>query len=151
MTNPVTPAATATEPTRRSAVSVRSALTAGAVGGLLASVVNVGVSLVARGPLGASAEFAPLTPGPIVMWTVLGVLIGALGWRLIVNRSERSGAALRTLVPTALGVSLLPDLAPLVTDALPATSPVAVASLMVMHVLTAVIAVSAYRRAMPTS
>ena len=138
-------------PVRRSAVSARSALTAGGVAAVTAGVVNVAVSLVARGPLGVSDAFMPLTPGPIVMWTVLGALIGAFGWRLIVNRSARSGAVLRTLVPTVLGVSLLPDVALLATDAMPGTTATGVLALMVMHVLTAVIAVSAYRRAMPTA
>ena len=136
-------------PTRR--FPVRAALTAGGVGAVTAGVVNLAVSLLARGPLGVSAEFLPLTPGPIVMWTVLGVLIGAFGWRLMVNRSERSGAVLRTLVPTVLVVSLLPDVALLATDAMPGTSTTGVLALMVMHVLTAGIAVGAYRRWMPTA
>ncbi|HWU08255.1 MAG TPA: hypothetical protein VN520_18045 [Streptomyces sp.] len=131
--------------------SVGSALTAGGVAAVAAGVVNLAVSLTARGPLGVSAEFLPLTPGPIVMWTVLGVLVGAFGWRLIVNRSQRSGAVLRTLVPTVLGVSLLPDVALLVSDAMPGTSTTGVLALMVMHVLTAGIAVAAYRRWMPTA
>jgi hypothetical protein len=135
----------------RPAVSVRSALTAGAVAAVGAAVVNGAISLFARGPLGVSAEFLPITPGPIVMWTVIGALVGAAGWRLIVNRSARSGAVLRRLVPTVLVVSFVPDVALLVTGAMPGTTTAGVLSLMVMHLVTAVIAVVAYRRFMPTA
>ena len=159
MTTSSAATATATVPTAAgvplvtpgSGVGVRSALAAGGVAGVVSAVVNVGVSVVARGPLGASEQFAPLTPGPIVMWTVLGALVGALGWRLFVTRSARSGAVLRVLVPTVLVVSLLPDVVLLATEAMPGTTTAGVLSLMVMHVLTAVIAVTVYRRAMPTS
>jgi hypothetical protein len=139
-----------TTPTRP-AVSVRTALTTGAVAAVLSAAANVAISLLARGPLGASAEFLPLTPGPIALWTVIGVLIGATGWRLIVNRSPRSSAVLRTLGPTVLVLSLIPDVALLVTGAMPGTTVTAVVSLMVMHVVTAAIAVTAYHRTMPTS
>ena len=144
-----TPANTPASPTRRPAVSVRSALTAGAVAALISSVVNVAIALVARGPLGVGDEFVPLTPGPIVLWTVIGALVGAAGWRMIVNRSARSAALLRRLVPTVLAVSFIPDVALLVTRAMPGTTTAGVVSLMVMHLVTAAIAVTAYRRAMP--
>ena len=135
----------------RPAVSVRSALTTGGVAAVVSGAANVAISLFARGPLGVSAEFLPLTPGPIALWTVIGVLVGAAGWRLIVNRSARSGAVLRALVPTVLVLSLVPDVALLVTGAMPGTTVAGVVSLMVMHVVTATIAVTAYRRTMPTS
>ncbi len=137
----------ATRPT----VSVRSALTTGAVAAVVSGAANVAISLFARGPLGVSAEFLPLTPGPIALWTIIGVLVGAAGWRLIVNRSPRSGAVLRTLVPTVLVLSLVPDVALLVTGAMPGTTVAGVVSLMVMHVITTAIAVTAYHRTMPTS
>jgi len=143
-------AVSVTTPTRP-AVTVRSALTTGAVAAVVSGAANVALSLFARGPLGVSAEFLPLTPGPIALWTVIGVLVGAAGWRLIVNRSARSGAVLRALVPTVLVLSLVPDVALLVTGAMPGTTVTGVVSLMVMHVVTAAIAVTAYRRTMPTS
>jgi hypothetical protein len=143
-------AVSVTTPTRP-AVSVRSALTTGAVAAVVSGAANVAISLFAHGPLGVSAEFLPLTPGPIALWTVIGVLVGAAGWRLIVNRSARSGAVLRALVPTVLVLSLVPDVALLVTGAMPGTTVAGVVSLMVMHVVTAAIAVTAYRRTMPTS
>jgi hypothetical protein len=137
--------------TRRSAVSLGSALRTGAIAGVIAAVTNVAISVIARGPLGASDDFVPLTPGPIVMWTILGSIIGAAGWRLIVNRSARSRALLQTLVPTVLVLSLIPDVALLATDSTPGQTTGGVVALMVMHVVTAVIAVTAYRQTMPAS
>ncbi len=118
---------------------------------MLAAVVNVVISAIARGPLGASDDFAPLTPGPIILWTILGATIGAAGWRLIVNKKANSGALLDKLVPTVLVLSLIPDMALLATDSLPAQTTAGVLALMVMHVLTAVIVVTAYRRSMPVT
>lgn len=138
-------------PTRRSAVSLGTALRTGAVAGVIAGVTNVVISAIARGPLGASDDFVPLTPGPVVMWTILGAIIGAVGWRLIVNTSTRSRALLTTLVPTVLVLSLIPDVALLATDSVAGQTTAGVVALMVMHVVTAVIAVTAYRKVMPAS
>ena len=137
-------------PSRRSAVSLGTALKTGVVAGVIAAVTNVVViSGIARGALGARDDFVPLTPGPVVMWSILGAIIGAVGWRLIVNSSGRSGALLTTLVPTVLVLSLIPDVALLATDSTAGQNTAGVVALMVMHVVTAVIAVTAYRKAMP--
>ncbi len=149
MTTMTTSAATRPAGLDRSTVSVRSALGTGAVAGIAAAIVNVAISAIARGPFDASDEFAPLTPGPIVMWTILGAVIGAAGWRLFVNRSARSRALLAKLVPTVLVLSFLPDLALLATDTMPGQTTAGVLALMVMHVATAAVVVTAYRRAMP--
>ena len=155
MTTSTTPATTTTSPATgspdvaRPTVSVRSALGTGAVAGIAAAVVNVVISAIARGPFDASDDFAPLTPGPIVMWTVLGAVLGAAGWRVFVNRSARSRALLTKLVPTVLVLSFLPDLALLANDAMPGQTTAGVLALMVMHVATAAVVVTAYRRAMP--
>lgn len=147
----MTTSASTSAPTRRSAVSLGTALATGAVAGVLAAVTNVVISAIARGPLGASDDFVPLTPGPIVMWTILGTIIGAVGWRLIVTTSARSRALLNTLVPTVLVLSLVPDVALLAWDSTPGQTTAGVLALMAMHVVTAVIAVTAYRKAMPAS
>ena len=145
------PATTPSHAPARPALPVSAALKAGAVAGVAAAVVNVVVSAVARGPFGASEQFVPLTPGPIVMWTILGAIIGAVGWRLIVTKKTDSRALLNKLVPTVLVLSFIPDLALLATDAMPGQTTTGVLALMVMHVLTAVIAVTAYRKAMPAA
>jgi len=142
---------TTSTPTHRSAVSLGPALRTGVAAGAIAAVTNLVISVIARGPLGASDDFVPLTPGPIVMWTILGAIIGAVGWRLIVNTSTNSRALLNTLVPTVLVLSLIPDVALLATDSTPGQTTAGVVALMVMHVVTAVIAVTAYRKAMAAS
>jgi hypothetical protein len=114
------------------------------------AVTNVGISAIARGPLGARHDFVPLTPGPVVMWTILGAIIGAVGWRLIVNTSAHSCALLNTLVPTVLVLSFVPDAALLATDSTAGQTTAGVVALMVMHVVTAVIVVTAYRKVMPS-
>ena len=147
----MTTAATTDARTQRPGYTVGTALRTGAVAGAAAAVVNVAVSAIARGPFDASDDFAPLTPGPIVLWTILGAIVGALGWRLIVAKKANSRALLAKLVPTVLVLSFLPDLALLATDTMPGQTTAGVLALMVMHVLTAVIAVTAYRKAMPAS
>ena len=131
------------------AYTVATALRTGVLAGAVAAVLNLGVSAIARGPLDAGEGFAPLTPGPIVMWTIVGALVGALGWRLLVNTRTGSRALLGKLVPAVVLVSFVPDVALLATDAMPGQTTVGVLALMVMHVVTAVVVVTAYRRAMP--
>ncbi len=137
--------------TRHRGVTTGTALKTGAVAGVLAAIVNVAVSAIARGPFDASDDFVPLTPGPIVLWTIVGAIIGALGWRLIVTKKANSRALLAKLVPTVLVLSFLPDLALLATDTMPGQTTAGVLALMVMHVLTAVIVVTGFRKAMPAA
>jgi hypothetical protein len=137
--------------TGRTAVSLRTALTTGAVAGVIAAVVNSVIAAVARNAFDVSDDFQPLTPGPIVMWSILGALIGAAGWRLFVNKGAGSRALLNKLVPIVVVLSFIPDVVLLATDAMPGTTTAAVLSLMFMHLVTAVIVVTAYRRSMPTS
>lgn len=126
-----------------------TALLTGAVVGVIASAANLAISAIARGVLGADDEFVPLTPGPIVMWTMVGAIVGAVGWRLVVNRSTRSRALLSRLVPAVLLLSFVPDALLLASDSTPGQTTSGVVALMVMHVVTAAIAVTAYNRTMP--
>jgi hypothetical protein len=135
--------------TTSATISTSTALKTGLGAGVVAAVLNVIVSVIARGPFGASNDFVPLTPGPIVFWTIVGAVIGAIGWRLIVNKKTDSRGLLNKLVPTVLVLSLIPDLALLGANSMPGHSTTAVIALMVMHVLTAAVVVTAYRKAMP--
>ena len=139
-----------TSTTEQPGISTGTALKTGAAAGVVAAILNVAVSAIARGPFDASDDFAPLTPGPIVLWSVLGAVLGALGWRFIVNRRADSGKLLTWLVPTVLVLSLVPDVALLANgESMTGQSTSAVVALMVMHVLTAVVVVAAYRKTMP--
>ena len=148
MTTTTTTSTTTTSTSSRD-VSASSALTAGLTGGVVAAVLNVAISAIARGAFGAGDDFAPLTPGPIVMWSIVGALIGAVGWRLIVNKKPDSRALLRKLVPAVLVLSFLPDVALLASNSMAGQTTAGVIALMVMHVITAAVVVTAYRRVMP--
>jgi hypothetical protein len=133
--------------TTRRAYAVGTAVKTGAVAGVAAAVVNVIVAAIARGPFDARDDFAPLTPGPIVLCAI----IGAVGWRLIVNKKANSRGLLNKLVPTVLVLSLIPDVALLASDSMAGQTTAGVVALMVMHVLTAAIVVTGYHRSMPAA
>ncbi|MEU6180066.1 DUF6069 family protein [Streptomyces coeruleorubidus] len=80
--------------------------------------------------------------------TVIGVLLGAVGWAVVRRVAKNPAGLLRWLVPVAVVVSFVPDLALLGGDT-PGSGPLAVVALMVMHVVVGVVAVFAYRRVMP--
>ncbi|GAA4691829.1 DUF6069 family protein [Phytohabitans rumicis] len=130
--------------------SWKSTVTAAGLAALGALVANSVIALVSRGPLDAPAEFQPLTPAAYVPLTILGVIAGAVGWRLNVGRSRNAAAMLRTLVPIVVAVSLIPDVALLVdTEMQPGITTTGVVALMLMHVAVAAVAVPTFRRFMP--
>lgn len=144
-----TAAATPTAGTDTAPATWKAAFAAaglGAVGGL---VVNAVIAWAGHGLFDVPAEFQPLTIGAYGTFTVLGALIGAIGWRLIVNRSRNANRLLRWLVPTVLAVSLLADIPLFFSDAMPGTTTAGVVALMLMHFGVAAAAVPAYRRLMP--
>ncbi|GLI00841.1 DUF6069 family protein [Phytohabitans aurantiacus] len=111
---------------------------------------NSVIALVARGPLDAPSEFQPLTPGAYVFLTSVGVILGAVVWRLIVARSRNATSVLRWLVPTVVAASLLPDVALLVaTESQPGITTAGVVALMLMHIAVAAVAVPTFRRYLP--
>ncbi|MGW1562530.1 DUF6069 family protein [Streptomyces sp. NPDC002144] len=122
------------------------------VAGLLAAVVvsvlgNVLVALLARAA-GASGAFAPLHVSAYGPLTVFGVVLGAAGWAVVRRVAKNPAGLLRWLVPVLVVVSFGPDLS-LLGGGTPGSGPLAVAALMVMHVVVAVVAVAAYRRVLP--
>lgn len=111
---------------------------------------NSVIALVARGPLDAPSEFQPLTPRAYVFLTSVGVILGAVVWRLVVARSRNATSVLRWLVPTVVAVSLLPDVALLVaTESQPGITTAGVVALMLMHIAVAAVAVPTFRRYLP--
>ncbi len=118
--------------------------------GLLAAFVVAGVAdavvaLLARAA-GASAEFAPLNPSSYLPLTAIGLILGAVGWAVVRRVAGHPAALLRWLVPVAVIVSFVPDLTQFGS---PGGSALAVAALMVMHVVVATAGVLAYRRVLP--
>ncbi len=137
----------AAAPTRTRALTVAGGLVAASV---VAVALNAVVALIAHAA-GASDDFQPLTFPAYATFTVLGILAGAAGWVLIRSRARRPGALLRLLVPIVLVVSFVPDLLVGADGSAPGASWGAVAALMVMHVVVAAVAVTAYTRLWPVS
>jgi hypothetical protein len=128
----------------------RSALAkAVVVSAACSAAANAVIAALARGPLGVSSAFRPLTPPVFLMFTVIGAAVGAFGWRMITRRSQRPARLLRRLVPAVLVLSFIPDLLVLATKAMPGTSTTAVLTLMAMHIAVAAIAVLSYQRFLP--
>jgi len=118
------------------------------VGAAGAGLTTAAIALIARAA-GASHDFKPLTPSSYVPLTVLGVLAGAIGWQIIRRRATRPTTVLRWLVPAAVALSLIPDIAVGAAGSSPGVSWGAVSALMLMHLTVAAVAVTVYRRLMP--
>lgn len=118
----------------------------GAAGGL---IINSLIAFAGRELLDVPHEFRSLTVPVYGALTVLGAIIGAIGWRLIATRSRRATRLLTVLVPAVLVLSLLPDTLLLVSKSQPGTTTGGVLTLMLMHFGVAAAAIPAYRRFIP--
>lgn len=98
--------------------------------GLAAAIASaVIVEIVAViGKAAGAPHVNQLQPGPLALFTVLGVAIGTAAW-VPIGRRPNGGRLLRTLVPAALVVSILPDVALGVND----TAWSAVLTLVIAH------------------
>jgi hypothetical protein len=107
---------------------------------VVAAVVNTLIGLL----IGV-IEGTGYNPTTAIAYSVIGVLIGALGWALVRRVAPRPAAVLRWLVPLVVVLSFVPDLLLLQYG----LSVLLVVGLMVMHVVCAVVAVPAFRRVLP--
>ncbi|MEY9842919.1 DUF6069 family protein [Streptacidiphilus sp. EB103A] len=135
----------ATHPARPSGLIIAGGLIGTAV---VAVALNAIVAVTAHAA-GASDDFQPLQPSAYAPLSVLGVLAAAVAWAIIRACSAHPARLLRTLVPAILIVSLIPDIMVGISDSRPGTSWGAVIALMVMHVVVAAVAISAYQRLLP--
>lgn len=126
--------------------STAVAAAVGAVGGL---VINTVIATLARALFDIPSEFQQLTLPVYGFLTVVGAIVGAIGWHLIATRSRNASGVLRVLVPTVLVLSLIPDVLLLVSGSQPGTTTAGVVALMLMHFGVAAAAVPAYRRFIP--
>ncbi|TQE17871.1 hypothetical protein Sipo8835_41510 [Streptomyces ipomoeae] len=121
------------------------------VGVLAAAVVallgNAVVALLALAA-GASGKLDALHPPAYAPLTVIGTVLGAVGWAAVRHFSKQPPRVLRWLVPVVVVVSFVPDLG-LLSGSVPGGGPLAAVSLMVMHVVVAAVAVPTYRRVLP--
>ena len=130
-------------------VSWKNTAAAAAIGAVGALVINSVIALLAKAIFDIPDEFQPLTLPVYGFLTVVGAIIGAVVWHLIVARSRNASGVLRVLVPAVVVLSLIPDVMLLVSESQPGTTTAGVVALMLMHVGTAVAAVPAYRRFIP--
>ena len=145
MPGSVSDAVSSAPPVRRfRALTVAGGLLAAAV---VASLGDAVLALLARAG-GASADFMPLHPTSYVPLTVIGTVLGAIGWVVVRRVATNPAGLLRWLVPVAVVVSFVPDLA-ILGGGTPGSGPLAVVTLMLMHVVVAAVAVFAYRRVLP--
>ncbi len=117
---------------------------------VVATVANAIIAAIAHGA-GVSHAFVPLQFGTYTGLTVLGTLLGGLGWTIVRSRSTNAAALLRRLVPAVLLVSFVPDIAIGASHSEAHTTWGGVAALMVMHLAVGASAVAAFVTALPVS
>ena len=130
-------------------VSWKSTAVAAGVGAVGALVINSVIALLAKAIFDIPDEFQPLTLPVYGFLTVVGAVVAAIVWHLVVARSRNASRVLRVLVPTVIVLSLIPDVMLLVTESQPGTTTAGVVALMLMHVGVAAAAVPAFRRFIP--
>lgn len=91
--------------------------------------------------LGISSGFLALQVGPVVSFTVVGVFGAVILFSLVARFARRPVWLFRRIALVVLLVSLVLDLLLLVASPFPGTTVVAVAALMVMHVVAWAISV----------
>jgi hypothetical protein len=145
-----TTASTSTPATRTGTVSWKSTAAAAGIGAVGGLVINSVIAWAGRSLFDVPAAFQQLTLPVYGMLTVIGAIVGAVGWHLIATRSRNATRLLSWLVPTVLVLSLIPDVMLLVDKtSQPGTTTAGVIALMLMHFGVAAAAVPAYRRFIP--
>ncbi len=135
------PASTTTTalPRRRAAVILIAATA-------LAIAINALVAYIAL-TAGVSSTFGGLTAPAYTSMTIVGMVVGWVGWRVIATRARNPRKALTIAVPAVLVASFVPDILLATLQFMPGTTATAVAALAVMHVVVVAIAVPAYASA----
>ncbi|MEV8214352.1 DUF6069 family protein [Leifsonia sp. NPDC077715] len=108
-----------------------------------AIAVNAAIAAVAVA-LGVPASYGPVTVPAYVSMTILGMVAGWVGWRVIARRAAHPRRALAIAVPVVLALSFVPDILLATLRFIPGTTVPAVIALALMHVATVAIAVPAY-------
>lgn len=117
---------------------------------LLAGLANAVVALLTHAAFEVSSAFSPLQPPAYLLYTSIGVVLAAAVWLLLRRFARNPRGILRWLAPAVVLLSLVPDVLILAFPENPAiTTTPAVLALMVMHVVTAVIAVPMFARFLP--
>lgn len=110
---------------------------------IVAVLLNAAVAAVAIAS-GAPNGYGPLSLPAYATFTVIGVLLGWVGWLLVTRRARDPRRVLRFLVPAVVLISLVPDIYLLVLRFIPGTTTGAAIGLMAMHLVVVLVAVPAY-------
>ena len=137
---------TAESKSRTSWGSTIAAAGLAAVGSL---AVNSLIAWAGRNTSDSEDSFEPLLAASFGPATVAGVVIGAIGWRLIVEHHRRAAHLLQWLTSTVLAVSLIPDVMLLVSNSEPGITVGRVVALMLMHLAIGAVSVPLFRTFMP--
>lgn len=141
MTTHALPSTTASLP--RTAVLLAAAI-------VVAGAANSVIAFAAIAA-GASRDYPPLMLPVYLAFTVLGVLVGYLGWRMIRSRVANPARVLRVLVPVALVLSWVPDVILAVVQFIPGTTLTGALALALMHAVVVAVAVPVYARIAPVA
>ena len=126
---------------RAERIAISRVWLAGGAAFVLAAIANVIVRTVVMALFPISPLFLALeTWQPIIVFTLVGVFGATVVFAIIARFTARAVIIYRWLAGVLLVLSFIPNVLMLVADAPGATLP-AVISLMVMHVVTAVITV----------
>jgi hypothetical protein len=110
-------------------------------------VVNALIALVAGKFVPAGVERMGLALAEYAPATVIGILLGTLGWYLVRRFARAPRRVLRFLVPVVVALSWVPDLGILAAGAAVVNS----LALMAMHVVVAAATVPVLSRVLPVS
>ena len=128
-------------PGREERVSGRRLLWVGPLAIVASVIANQIVRLIAVSLFNISPEFMPLQVGPPLMFTIMGVL-GAVIVYAVVGRISRHPIRLfRVIALIVLALSFIPDIGLLISDMMPGTSTIAVATLATMHIVAGAITI----------
>jgi hypothetical protein len=104
-------------------------------------VANLLIRIIAVSVLGIGEGFMPLSWGPPIVFTIMGVLGAIIVFAIIARFAKRPIRLFRIIGVVFLVLSLLPDIGLLNSNAMPGTSLSAVLTLMLMHVAAGAITI----------
>ncbi len=110
---------------------------------LVSVIVNLIILVIARSISSAPLTFGPFMYGPVILFTVLGVISASLVYILIKKYIQNPNPIFKIVSGVALFLSFIPDLQLLSShdaDNVGAT-PIVVGILILMHIVTALIVI----------
>ena len=125
---------------RTNAAPRRGLLAAAATTAGVATVANLAVYALTGALVDVPERFTPLQPGSVVFMTLLGVVLAAAFLRVLAGRTDTPVETFRKIVPVALVLSFVPDIAIWANGAYEgAAEAKTVLPLMAMHVVAAAV------------